>query len=127
MTPAPEQFRRWGYYCRQIDYPDVVSLGRTIATKAVPLPNTVARDGDVPSPTAGRPAEDVDWIAPTDEELAAMTEKEILGPSAGREYLGGHYPVCLDSLAATCPPNMHNAMDRGRGVILSGSRAGAWK
>lgn len=86
-----------------------VSVGPSPPRRS-PSPNTVARDGDVPSPTAGRPTENVDWIAPTDEELAAMTAKKILGPSAGCEYLGGHYPVCLGSLAATFQPNMHNAI-----------------
>ena len=48
----------------------------------------------------------MDWIALTDEELAAMTEEEILGPGIDidnpfgprdREYLADRYPVCLGS------------------------------
>ena len=53
-----------------------------------------------------RYAEGVDYIAPTDAELAAMTEDELLGfgsdpddPFAGPsvEHPAGRYPVCVDS------------------------------
>ena len=53
----------------------------------------------------------MDWIAPTDEELAAMTDEEILGPGIDinnpfgdqkEVYLGDRYPVCLG--ADTPPP-----------------------
>ena len=54
--------------------------------------------------TVRQQAEDVDWIAPVDEDFAAMTDEAILGP--GREYLGDRYPVCLGSHAATFPPNV---------------------
>lgn len=48
----------------------------------------------------------MDWISPTDEELAAMTDEEILGPGIDidnpfgphdREYLADYYRVCLGS------------------------------
>ena len=72
----------------------------------------------------------MDWIYSIEEKLAAMTEEEILSLGDGREYLGNRCTVCLGSLSATFPPNMHDTLARrieGWGVIFSGARARAWK
>ena len=49
-------------------------------------------------------AENVGWIA--------FTEEEIRGLCNGRESLGDRYTVCLASLAATFPPKIHDTSAR---------------
>ena len=62
----------------------------------------------------------MDWITPTDEELAAMTDEEILGPEPDldnpfaprdREYPGDRYPVCLGSVSAAAAADLGVIVD----------------
>ena len=64
----------------------------------------------------------MDWIAPTDEELAAMTEEEILGPGIDiddpfgprdREDLADRYPVCLGHVSAAAAADLGALVEDG--------------
>ena len=58
----------------------------------------------------------MDWIAPTDEELATTTDEEILCPGIdlddpfgtgdGREHLSDRYPVCLGRVSSAAAADL---------------------